>query len=127
MEAERIKFTPTMVEEVAGRAERITDGAFALGVQGVHPEHGTSYSDAHQQITWYGPKGARGACAYYSAAAMAWMSLKGVKPDGDDGEFFLAVQVAYGRYGDFTKSDRGWFEHWERRGSERAAEILNAG
>lgn len=124
MDAERIKFTPAMVEEVAKRAKRITHGQFALGVQGVHPEHGTSYSDAHEQITWYGPKGARGACAYYSAGAMAWLGLNKVRPEGDDGEFFLAVQVAYSRYGDFTKSDRGWFEHWEARGAKRAREVF---
>lgn len=127
MDAERIKFTPAMVEEVAKRAKRITDGAFAMGVHGSHPEHGTSYSDAHKQLTWYGPKGARQACAYYSAGAMAWMRLNGVEPDGDDGDFFLAIQVAYGRHGDFTRADREEFDCWERRGSERAAEILNEG
>lgn len=127
MDAERIKFTTATVKEVAERAKRITDGAFTLGVYGSHPEHGTSYSDAHKQITWYGPKGARQACAYYSAGAMAWLHLNQMEPDGDDGEFFLAVQVAYGRYGDFTRADREEFDRWETRGSERAAEILNAG
>lgn len=95
-----------------------------MGLYGSHPEHGSSYSDAHEPFTWYGAKGAREACAYYSAGAMSWLRLSGAKPDDNDGEFLLAVQVAYGRYGDFTRADRDHFDKWEARGAERAQKIF---
>jgi hypothetical protein len=125
VESERIKFTGAFVREVTARVERITDGMFKLGPVGSHPEHGTSYADARDQLTWYGPQGARQACAFYTSAAMRYLSLMGIEPNGDDGEFLLAVQVAYSRYG-ATAAEREDYGRWELRGAERAQELINA-
>jgi hypothetical protein len=127
MEAARIKFTPALVREVGERVKRITDGVIALGVTGTHPEHGSSYSDGTEQLTWYGPKGAREACAYYTAAGIAWLHETGVVPEGDDGDFLLAVQVAYGHRFGATRSDVESFERWETRGMERARDLAATG
>lgn len=124
VEAERIKFTPAMVRELAERVKVLTAGMFGLGTVGAHPEHGTSYTDARDQLTWYGPQGARQACAFYSAAAMRYLYLHQIQP-GDDGEFLLAVQVAYSRYG-ATAQERENYDSWEHRGAERAQELVNA-
>lgn len=125
VEAARIKFTGAFVQEVAARVEKITDGMFKLGPVGSHPEHGTSYADARDDRVWYGPQGARQACAFYTAAAMRYLYLKGIEPDGDDGEFLLAVQVAYSRYG-ATARERIDYHEWEMRGGDRAQELINA-
>ncbi|AXH66470.1 hypothetical protein SEA_SATIS_321 [Streptomyces phage Satis] len=127
MEAERIKFTPTLVREVGERVKRITDGAFELGGTGSDIGNGTRYIDGHQMQVWYGPTGARQACAYYTAGAMAWAREKGVELTGDDGEFLLAVQVAYTRGTGATRADRATFEEWETRGAERARSKVAAG
>jgi hypothetical protein len=127
MEAARIKFTPALVREVGERVKRITDGKFALETTGSDQGNGTRYFDAHLMQVWYGPTGARQACAYYSAAAMAWMRENEITPDGDDGEFLLAVQVAYTRGPGATKADRKTFDNWEARGAERARGILESG
>lgn len=111
--ATQVKFTRLLVEEVAARAKKITGGRFALGVVGVHPEYGTSYADAHEQITWYGTKGARQACAYYSGAALRMARIEGFQMDPADSDFFLGVQVAYGRRGGSSRADRGSFDEWE--------------
>jgi hypothetical protein len=125
VETARIKFTPAMVRETAERVKRITDGMFALGVTGTHPEYGPSYTDSRDQLTWYGAKGAREACAYYTAAAGRYLYLMDVTPADDDGEFLLAVQVAYTRNGT-TAADREDFDRWETRGADRAQELINA-
>lgn len=125
MEAARIKFTAAFVREVSARVERITDGMFKLGPVGSHPEHGTSYADARDQLTWYGAQGARQACAFYTSAAMAYLRLMQIAPAGDDGDFLLAVQVAYSRYG-ATAAERKDYDRWELRGAERAQELINA-
>lgn len=125
VEAARMKFTAAFVEEVAARVEKITGGMFKLGPVGSHPEHGTSYADARDDRVWYGPQGARQACAFYTAAAMRYLYLKGIEPDGDDGEFLLAVQVAYSRYG-ATARERVDYDQWETRGADRAQELINA-
>lgn len=125
MEAARIKFTAAFVREVAARVERITDGMFRLGPVGSHPEHGTSYADARDQLTWYGAQGARQACAFYTSAAMRYVNLMGVTPAGDDGDFLLAVQVAYVRNG-ATAAEREDYGRWEIKGAERAQELINA-
>jgi hypothetical protein len=122
MDATRIKFTAATVREVAERVKRITDGAFALGTVGKHAEGGTSYTDAHRDTAWYGPLGARQACAYYTAAAMAWLRETEADP-GDDGEFFLAVQVAYGRHSGANQVERQSFDAWEAEGAERARRL----
>lgn len=125
MEAERIKFTAAFVREVGARVERITGEVFSLGPIGTHPEHGTSYTDGRDQIVWYGPQGARQACAYYTAAAMAWIYEHKIEA-GDDGEFLLAVQVAYSRYG-ATAQDRESYDQWETRGADHARELIARG
>lgn len=125
VEAGRIKFTSAFVQEVGARVEKITDGMFRLGPVGSHPEHGTSYADARDDRVWYGPQGARQACAYYTAAAMRYINLMGVMPSGDDGEFLLAVQVAYSRNGS-TATERRGYDRWEGQGAERAQELINA-
>jgi len=122
VEAGRIKFTSAFVQEVGERVKRLTDGTFALGTTGTHPEHGTSYTDSREDIAWYGPQGARQACAYYTAAAMAWLRERGIQPETADGEFLLAVQVAYSRYGG-TAQDRESYDQWEARGSERGQRL----
>lgn len=119
-----MKFTAAFVEEVAARVEKITDGMFKLGPVGSHPEHGTSYADARDDTVWYGPQGARQACAFYTAAAMRYLYVTGAE-SGDDGEFLLAVQVAYSRYG-ATARERVNYDEWEARGANRAQELINA-
>lgn len=127
MEAERIKFTPALVREVGERVKRITDGNFALETTGSDQGNGTRYFDAHDMRVWYGPTGARQACAYYTAGAMAWAREKGVELTGDDGEFLLAVQVAYTRGTGATRADRVTFQDWETRGAERARGLVATG
>lgn len=122
MDAARIKFTAAFVQEVGARVERITGGLFKLGPIGSHPEHGTSYADARDDRVWYGPQGARQACAFYTAAAMRYIYANGFQP-GDDGEFLLAVQVAYSRYG-ATARERIDYHEWEMRGADRAQELI---
>lgn len=120
MEAARIKFTAATVREVAERVKRITGGAFEMASVGSDLGNGTRYSDGIMMQTWFGPTGARQACAYYTAGAMAWLRETGTEPEGDDGEFLLAVQVAYSRGPGATKADRKTFDAWEARGAERA-------
>lgn len=127
VEASRIKFTSALVEEVGKIAEKWTGGQLKLGPVGVHPEHGTRYMDAHKDLVWHGAKGAREACAYYSGGLMRYAYERSIKVDSADAALLFAVQVAYGRYGDFTKAERAEFDRWEVRGEERADEILNAG
>ncbi len=124
MEAARIKFTSAFVREVSDRVDKITDGMFKLGVIGSHPEHGTSYADARDDTVWYGPQGARQACAFYTAAAQRYLHLNKITPEEDDGEFLLAVQVAYSRYG-ATARDRVGYHEWEMRGGDRAQELID--
>lgn len=126
MEAARIKFTSAFVEEVAARVNKITDGMFKMGPVGSHPEHGTSYADARDDTVWYGPEGARQACAYYTAAAMRYLYATQTPPQGDDGDFLLAVQVAYSRYG-ATARQRVDYDQWEARGANRAQELIDRG
>lgn len=126
MEAARIKFTSAFVEEVAARVNKITDGMFKLGPVGVHPEHGTSYADSRDSTVWYGPEGARQACAYYTAAAARYLYATQTPPQGDDGEFLLAVQAAYSRYG-ATARQRITYDEWEARGENRAQELIDRG
>lgn len=123
VEAARIKFTSAFVREVSDRVDKITDGMFKLGVIGSHPEHGTSYADARDDTVWYGPQGARQACAFYTAAAQRYLRLKNLD-SGDDGEFLLAVQVAYSRYG-ATARERIDYHEWEMRGGDRAQELID--
>ncbi len=123
MEAARIKFTAAFVQEVAARVERVTGGMFKLGPVCSHPEHGTSYADARDDRVWYGPQGARQACAFYTGAAMRYLYLRRIEP-GDDGEFLLAVQVAYSRYG-ATARERVDYTQWEGRGADRAQELID--
>lgn len=125
MEAAQIKFTSAFVREVGARVEKITDGMFKLGVVGSHPEHGTSYADARDDTVWYGPQGARQACAFYTAAAIRYLYVNKV-PSGDDGEFLLAVQVAYSRYG-ATARERADYDRWEARGADRAQGLIGHG
>jgi hypothetical protein len=125
MESARIKFTSAFVQEVAARVERITVGMFKLGPVGSHPEHGTSYADSRDDTVWYGPQGARQACAFYTAAAMGYLYRNQIEP-GDDGEFLLAVQVAYSRNGATTR-ERADYGRWEMRGANRVQELINCG
>ncbi len=118
MDAARIKFTSAFVQEVGARVREMTAGAFELGPIGSHPEHGTSYADSKEQLTWYGPDGARQACAYYTAAAMAWLRESGIMPSREDGDFLLAVQVAYGRRSGATKVQIETYDKWESRGAD---------
>lgn len=112
-----IRFTTRTVREVAERVKRLTGGRFAVGVYGSHPEHGTSYTDAHEQRTWYGPEGARQACAYYIGGAfeMARQGGEWTMPD-DDYDFFLRVQAAYMEGPQRRKDD---MMHWEQQGVDR--------
>lgn len=125
MKAARIKFTAAFVQEVAARVERVTDGMFKLGPVGSHPERGTSYTDARDDRVWYGPQGARQTCAFYTGAAMRYLHLRQIEP-GDDGEFLLAVQVAYFRYG-ATARERVDYSQWEGCGADRAQELIDRG
>lgn len=127
MEAARIKFTSAFVQEVAARVRELTAGAFELGRIGSHPEHGTSYADAHEDVVWYGPQGARQACAYYTAAAMAWLRESGIVPEAADGDFLLAVQAAYGRRSGTTRAELERYDQWETRGADRGRLKANDG
>lgn len=121
-----IKFTSALVKEVAARVKEITEGAFALETTGSDQGGGTRYFDAHQMTVWYGPTGARQACAYYTAAAMRWARLTGQELTEQDADLLLRVQVAYSRGGGTTRADRASFDDWENRGAERAQLTIEA-
>lgn len=126
MQAARIKFTQAFMDELSNRVQRITGGEFDME-SAQDPAKGTVYTDVHRSLSWHGPKGARQAAAYYSGAAMAWLHVTETPPNGDDGEFLLAVQVACARYGtNITRADRRVFEEWATQGSERARKIVEA-
>jgi hypothetical protein len=121
-----IKFTAALVREVAARVAEITGGTFALGSTGSDLGNGKRYTDGHQMLTWYGPTGARQACAYYTAAAMRWARLTESQLAESDTDLFLAVQTAYRRGGNSTRADRKSFDDWESRGAERAQLTIEA-
>lgn len=121
-----IKFTAALVREVAARVAEITDGAFALESVGSDQGRGARYIDGHQALTWYGPTGARQACAYYTAAAMRWARLTESQLAESDADLFLAVQAAYRRGGNSTRADRKSFDDWESQGAERAQLTIEA-
>lgn len=119
-----IKFTAATVQEVAERVKRLTEGRFALGVHGSHPEHGTSYSDAHKQRTWYGPEGARQACAYYIGGAFEESRLAGWTMPEEDFAYLQRVQAAYMEGPQRRKKN---MMHWEQEGVDRVVSAAEAG
>lgn len=119
-----IRFTPATVREVAERAKRITGGRFQLGTIGTHADGGPKYTDANEDVAWYGPVGARQACAYYSGAALRMARLEGQVVESDDHDFLLGVQIAYRRGGASSQAERQSFDGWEARGAERAEKLF---
>lgn len=112
-----IKFTPATVREVAKRVAEFTDGYFALDTTGADESGGTRYFDAHQMKVWYGPEGARQACAYYIGGALGMAHAEGRPIPEGDMQYFQLVLAACGDGPQRRKSDA---ENWEARGRERA-------
>lgn len=116
-----IKFTAATVREVAARVKKITDGYFALETTGSDLGNGTRYFDAHQMQVWFGPEGARQACAYYIGGALETVRLThaagGDELSVDDESYLHQVQAAYMEGPHRRKED---LMHWEERGAERA-------
>jgi hypothetical protein len=113
-----IKFTRTLVEEVAARVKEFTNGAFALEATGSDLGNGTRYIDAHEMRVWYGPEGARQACAYYIGGALGTARATGREIPANDAEYLRRVQAAYTQAG--TRASRANCRSWEERGEERA-------
>lgn len=112
-----IKFTATTVREVSARVKAFTDGYFALETTGSDQGGGTRYFDAHQMKVWYGPEGARQACAYYIGGALGTAEVTGKLIPDDDVTYLKRVQAAYMEGSQRRKSD---MERWESEGRERA-------
>lgn len=112
-----IKFTATTVREVAGRVKALTNGLFELQATGSDLGNGTRFFDAHSMTVWFGPKGARQACAYYIGGALGVAhATDNLIPD-DDMAYLKQVQAAYMEGSQHHKGDMA---NWEERGRERA-------
>lgn len=112
-----IKFTGATVREVAARAKKITNGLFALEGTGSDLVNGVRYIDAQKALTWYGPEGAREACAYYIGGALETVRQKDGEIPADDAAYLMRVQAAYMEGPQRRKAD---MENWEEQGRERA-------
>lgn len=112
-----IKFTGATVREVSARVKAFTDGYFALETTGSDEGNGTRYFDAHQMQVWYGPEGARQACAYYIGGVLGTAEATGRLIPDDDVAYLMRVQAAYMEGSQRRKND---MEHWENEGRERA-------
>lgn len=112
-----IKFTKATVREVAARVKAFTDGYFALKTTGSDQGGGTRYFDAHQMQVWYGPAGARQACAYYIGGALGTAAATGKLIPDNDTAYLMRVQAAYMEGSQQRKGD---MEYWENEGRERA-------
>lgn len=112
-----IKFTKAMVTEVARRAKEFTKGEFALETTGSDLGNGTRYFDHHTMTVWFGPTGARRACAYY-IGGMLGTAQYGDRPISDaDTAYLRRVQAAYMEGSQAHKDD---MLGWEEQGRERA-------
>ncbi|MFE0472614.1 hypothetical protein ACFW2V_13465 [Streptomyces sp. NPDC058947] len=94
-----------------------TDGYFALGSTGSDEGNGTRYFDTHKDKVWFGPEGARQACAYYIGGALGTAEATGRLLPDDDAEYLMRVQAAYMEGSRRRKAD---MENWESVGRERA-------
>lgn len=112
-----IKFTAATVREVSARVKEITDGYFALETTGSDEGNGTRFFDAHRMQVWYGPRGARQACAYYIGGALGTEKATSKPISDDDTAYLMRVQAAYMEGSQRHKAD---MEHWENEGRERA-------
>lgn len=121
-----VKFTAATVREVSARVERFTNGRFALQATGTALDNGTRYFDAHQMTVWYGPQGARQACAYYIGGAFGTQQAEGREIPEDDTVYLKRVLDAC--VGTGTLANRQDCSNWEQQGRERArlmAEVAN--
>jgi hypothetical protein len=112
-----IKFTAATVREVAGRAKEFTDGRFALQTTGSDLGNGTRFFDAHTMTVWFGPTGARRACAYYYGGMLGTAQAEGRLISDEDTAYLLRVQAAYLEGSQAHKDD---MLGWEEQGRERA-------
>lgn len=112
-----ITFVPRTVREVAARVKTFTDGYFALETHGSDLGSGTRYFDAHTQTVWFGPTGARQACAYYIGGALGTAEVTGKMIPWADAEYFRSVQNAYLNGSERHQED---MRAWEEKGRERA-------
>lgn len=112
-----IKFTGATVREVSARVKAFTDGYFALEATGSDEGNGTRYFDAHRMQVWYGPEGARQACAYYIGGALGTAEATGRLIPEDDTAYLMRVQAAY-MEGSQRRKDA--MKRWENEGRERA-------
>lgn len=112
-----VKFTAATVREVAARVAKITDGRFALETTGSDLGNGVRYFDAHTQTVWFGPVGARQACAYYIGGALHTVRLEDREIPEDDAAYLMRVQSAYREGPQGRKDD---MRNWEEQGAQRA-------
>lgn len=112
-----VKFTSATVREVAERVARLTDGLFRLETTGSDLGSGTRYFDAHNMTVWFGPEGARQACAYYIGGALGYAQAKGRDIPEADIAYLMQVQAACSEGPQKRKAD---VAKWEQRGRERA-------
>lgn len=119
-----VKFTSATVREVAERVARLTDGLFRLEAVGSHADRGTYYSDGHKTLTWYGPEGARYACAYYIGGALGFAQANDREIPHADAEYLMQVQAACAEGSQNRKAE---VSNWEEQGRERARLSVEAG
>lgn len=118
-----MRFTRGIVRQVADIAEKFTGGNFAMSGVGLDLGNGVRYSDAHSMSRmWFGPEGARCACAYYIGAMLGHAQATATHIGDEDMKFLKSVQDAYAIGSEPRRIRyRDWEENGYRTAQLRAA------
>lgn len=116
-----MRFDKKTVEKVAKIAEEFTEGAFYLEGIGMDLGKGVRYMDGRSSIlVWFGPQGARSACAYYIGATLGWSQARAKEISDEDREFLKAAQNGYQRQEKFREWEAVGNSHAQDRAAARA-------
>jgi hypothetical protein len=116
-----VRFDRETVKRVAEIAKEFTGGKFAMSGIGMDQGNGVRYADAHTMRMWFGPEGARSACAYYIGATLGYARATATHIKADDVKFLKSVQDAYAIGSEPRRAKyRKWEEIGYQEGQQKA-------
>lgn len=116
-----MRFDRETVKRVAEIAKEFTGGRFAMEGTGSDLGNGVRYADAHTMRMWFGPEGARSACAYYIGATLGYARATATHIKADDVKFLKSVQDAYAIGSEPRRAKyRKWEEIGYQEGQQKA-------